>query len=685
MNRKTLSAARPSRQTGYFQVIIYFCLLLFFSFGERIAYGTEDDGANGRSSIADLTIEELMEIEVETVYGASKFEQKVTQAPASVSIVTQSDIKRYGYRTLADILRSVPGFYTAYDRAYEYAGVRGFSRPGDYNTRLLLLVDGHRTNDSIYDSASIRTDFILDVDLIDRVEFIRGPGSSLYGNNAFFGVVNVTTKGAQSYNGMEISGSASSYDTYKERATFGKKFANGFEMLVSGSNSNSKGQSLYFKEYTSPSTNLGRADSCDYEKYNNLFANMKYAGFTLQGAYVSREKGVPTGSWGTVFNESRTRITDERGYVDLKYNKQLSEGSHIKARAFYDYYSYSGNYVFDYPPLTMNRDVATGKWWGGEIEVTRKFLEKHKVVMGVEYQDYYMQKQRNYDQDPYFQYLNDSTSSYTWGAHFQDQFTILDNLILNAGVRYDYYKTFGSSTNPRAALIYNPFKGTTLKFLYGQAFRAPNTYELYYNDGNASQKGNSNLNSEKITTYEMVLEQYVSNYRFSASGYYYETKDLISQQIDPMDGLLVFRNAGKIEAKGAQFEIEGKWRNGIEARASYSVQESVDKDTDTTLSNSPKHLGKLNLFVPLIGKKLSAGLEVQYTSSRKTYKDRTTGGFGLANVTLLSQELIKDMEISGTIYNLFDKKYGDPASSEHTQNIIGQDGRTFRLKLTYRF
>ncbi len=91
-------------------------------------------------SITDLTIEQLMEIEVATVYGASKFAQKVTQAPASVNIVTREDIQRYGYRTLADTLRSMPGFYTAYDRSYAYAGIRGFSMPGDYNTRVLLLV-----------------------------------------------------------------------------------------------------------------------------------------------------------------------------------------------------------------------------------------------------------------------------------------------------------------------------------------------------------------------------------------------------------------------------------------------------------------------------------------------------------------------------------------------------------------
>jgi outer membrane receptor for ferrienterochelin and colicins len=141
-------------------------------------------GDNANRDLTELGLQELMEIEVVTVYGASKFEQKLTEAPAAVSIVTSSDIKRYGHRTLADILRGVRGFYTTYDRNYHYLGMRGFARAGDYNTRFLLLVDGHRVNENIYNQAPIGTDFPIDVDLIDRVEVIRGPSSSIYGTNA---------------------------------------------------------------------------------------------------------------------------------------------------------------------------------------------------------------------------------------------------------------------------------------------------------------------------------------------------------------------------------------------------------------------------------------------------------------------------------------------------------------------
>src|SRR5690349_15333145 len=116
--------------------------------------------------------EKLLLQEIPSVYGASKYEQKVTEAPSSVSIVTADEIKKFGYRTLGDILRSVRGFYVTYDRNYSYIGVRGFARPSDYNTRILLLIDGHRLNESIYNSVYVGTEAVLDVDLIDRVEII---------------------------------------------------------------------------------------------------------------------------------------------------------------------------------------------------------------------------------------------------------------------------------------------------------------------------------------------------------------------------------------------------------------------------------------------------------------------------------------------------------------------------------
>jgi iron complex outermembrane receptor protein len=183
----------------------------------------------------------------------------------------------------------------------------------------------------------------------------------------------------------------------------------------------------------------------------------------------------------------------------------------------------------------------------------------------------------------------------------------------------------------------------------------------------------------------MVLEHFFGN-RFSLSvdGYYYKIKNLICQQIDPADGLLVFRNVEEIEAKGIEVAMKGKWK-GLEGTISYALQEAENAQTGERLTNSPKHLAKLNLIVPLIKEKLFLGLEEQYMSRRKTLANRYTDAFSITNLTVFSQKIAKGLEISGSVYNLFDEKYSDPGSGEHVQDTIEQDGVNFRFKVTYLF
>jgi iron complex outermembrane receptor protein len=135
----------------------------------------------------DVTETSLADLANIQVYSASKHLEKTSDAPSSVTVITADEIQKYGYRTLADILRSVRDFYITYDRDYSFVGVRGFGRLGDWNNRVLVLVDGHRINNDVLGQAMLGNEFLVDVDLIDRVEIIRGPSSSLYGAGAFLG------------------------------------------------------------------------------------------------------------------------------------------------------------------------------------------------------------------------------------------------------------------------------------------------------------------------------------------------------------------------------------------------------------------------------------------------------------------------------------------------------------------
>ena len=434
---------------------------------------------------AEMSLEQLINVQVDSVYGASKYEQKVTQAPASVSIITADDIKKFGYRTLADALRSVRGVYVSNDRNYSYLGIRGFQRPGDYNSRVLLLIDGHRLNDNVYDSADYGHEF--DVDLIDRVEVIRGPNSSIYGSSAFFGVINIVTKRGAQFDGVEASTEAGSFDAYKGRFSYGEKFTNGVELSLSGSYYTSAGQrNLYFPEFDQRisadprAANNGIAQNADAQKAFNLYSSASYKDFTLSELYYYRNKQVPTASFQTVFNDGREETTDERSYLDLKYEHEFGGDSQLQSRVFFDHYSSHGTYPSDYanpgdpPDIVLNKDDDQGSWVGMEWQWTQQILDRHTLSLGTEYRENLQEHQANYDDvSPRMYYL-------TLGLYAQAEVSLLTNLVFDAGLRFDqYFGSFGGTLNPRLGLIYNPWESGTLKLLYGEAFRAPNAYERF--------------------------------------------------------------------------------------------------------------------------------------------------------------------------------------------------------------
>ncbi|PYK97526.1 MAG: TonB-dependent receptor [Verrucomicrobia bacterium] len=627
--------------------------------------------------LTELTLEELMELEPR-VYGASKFEQKATEAPSSVTVIPSDVIKRYGYRTLADILQSVWSFSVSYDRNYAFLGTRGINL-GDFNSRILLLVDGHRINNDLTDGALIDTAFILDIDLIDRIEVIRGPGSVLYGNNAFFGVINVITRQANQTGGAEVSAEYASYDTYKGRVTYGKSFTNGVRLVLSGTLYDSAGADrLFYRQFNTTNQNNGVARDLDDDSFKSVFGTLAYRDFTLQTAFINREKGNPTAQFFTTFNDPRLRTIDDRGYVSLKYAHVFPDIVDVAAQVYYDH----NDFEIGYPVGTaLFKEKQAGEWWGAELQLNKRFWERHTLTVGAEYRDDFSQHRRIFDGNTGQTFTDVRRDQQNYGIYAQGDFTVLTNLHVNAGVRYDQYGEFDPTTNPRLALIYNAWAKSTFKAIYGTAFRVPNFLEL-------GDPRFQDIGPEEITTYELVYEQGIGRQlRSSLSGFYNQMNDLIVFESGSFTNF-------DAEAKGVELAFEGFWTDGIRSRASYTYQQAENRSRDTGLPDSPKHLVKFNVSVPLIKEKVFAGLEFQYTSRRRTVYTTPIGdtvaggdaaGFGVVNFTLFSRNLVKNLEFSASVYNVLDHKYGDPATRFHQQDMIERDGRTFRLKLTYRF
>jgi iron complex outermembrane receptor protein len=634
------------------------------------------------TSLDSDSLEQLMSIEVTTVTGASKYQQELTDAPASVTIVTADDIRKGGYRTLAEALNSVRGFYATYNRAYSFVGVRGFSPPGDFGTRLLVLVDGHRLNDAVYEQAPVGGDFPVDLDLIDRIEVIRGPGSALYGTNAFLAVINVITRTGKDLKGGELSASGGSFNAWSGRATGGGKLDGDVDLLFSGSYRDSAGrQRLSFPEYAA--TNGGIAQGLDGESSWDLLTKVAWKDLSLLLLHQTRDKTIPTASYYSIFNDPGEKTSDRHTLAGLSYNRH-GGWADFNARLTYNRYEYDGDYPLD---TGLNRDLTVAEWIGSDLFAS-KLLGDHMVTIGMEHRWQFNEQQRNFDvAAPNSLLLDESHRSMVQGYYLQDEYHLLDNLILNVGLRYDYYDNFGGTTNPRGALIWKPLDTTVLRLSYGEAFRAPNSYEKYYDDG-VGIKANPNLRPEKIRTMELGWDQFIgNNLKTTATLYYSRFEDLIDQIVDVND-MQVFINQGELEIKGIELQAEGKWENGFGGRLSYCYQEGWNAQ-----ANSPATLVKGSVTAPLLLKNSFATLETLYGSSRlntSTPADKIAGA-AIVNLTLLSRDLLEGLDLSASVYNLFDTRYAYPAGAEQTNSLseslrsIQQDGITFRIKASYRF
>ena len=234
--------------------------------------------------LPELSLEELMRLDAGRVFGASERIQPVTEAPASVSFITAEEIARYGYRTLADILRGVRGMYVTDDRNFSFSGTRGFAKPGDYNSRILLLVNGHRVNDNVFGQAEIGAEFGIDPAMFERVEIIRGPASSLYGDSAFFAVVNVITRTGASLDGgsLTLEGGTSARGWRAPASAAVSPTAS--TLALSGTYEHSDGVSrLYFPAFDTPATNNGVAEGLDGERLGQFYGRLSFKDLTFTG------------------------------------------------------------------------------------------------------------------------------------------------------------------------------------------------------------------------------------------------------------------------------------------------------------------------------------------------------------------------------------------------------------------
>ncbi len=625
-------------------------------------------GAMGATApqLGDLSLEELLKVEV---VSASRYVQSIDEAPATVTIIEERELREHGYRNVAEALITVPGVYASNDRNYTYLGVRGFNRPGDYGTRILLLTDGARRNDPLFDQALLGNESPIEVDWVKRIEFVSGPASSVYGPNALFGTANTIMLDGADVNGTRVTLDAGTEKTKRLGVVAGQRLEGDRDWFIGLAAYASDGENLYFPEFDNGVTN-GKARGLDGEKYQKLYAKYRMGNWRLTGNFSSRKKDLATAAWGTMFGVNGTWTRDEDSLVELRYEGSEANGWQSGFRVFSGSYRYDGNYRYETDPDA--RDRASADWHGGEYRLSYTGIAGHRLSVGIDAQWNTRVEQLYYETNPKNVLLDSDEPSRTASVFLQDEWHFFPDWRLNVSLRHDKHSEFSGVTSPRAALIWQATQRLTLKAMAGSAYRFPNAYERFYSDGDVTQSANPELDPEHIRSRELAASYSIGQRGRVGISLYDNT---IHDMIDPVsdsNGVSTYRNVDKVHAQGIEISAENRWLEGYRLRGSLAWQRSKLED-DSTLADSPKLLGKLIADAPL-GRGWTASGEILGVSSRKSI-GTTVSGFGIVNMKIRSPGHSRLGQFSLAAYNLTDRTYRDPSNTSLVQRSIEQSGR----------
>ncbi len=647
----------------------------------------------------------------EEVSAASRAAESVEDAPSSVSIVTSQELRAMAYPTIAEALRGIRGVYLSDDRSYESLGFRGFGRPGDYGNRVLVLLDGHPTNDNWVNSSYVGYDARVDLEDVERIEVVRGPGSLLYGTGAFSGVINIVTRGRDAPNGGEVGLSTNQYGVARARA--GLRLRSGaFGMWASAAAAYGSGRDLFIPEYQQPAMGAtpasdGYARNADGFVAATLSGRLWYRDLTLQWMFNTRDKTIPTGVYDTLPGSPRNAFVDARGLAELRYEPRFGDSFQLLTRAYLNYYRFVERLAYDAnAPNDDGYDTYRGVWTGAEVRGVWTPGRALRLTVGGEGVAHVIVHQTA---GTVAAPESDDASDHpyqTAAAYVSADGSPVDWLRYSAGARLDWYSTFGATVNPRVALIFRPYAAGNLKVMAGRAFRAPSIYEIFYTT--ATSRPNGSLQPETILSGEVEYSHRITNtWTALASVYANYIQNLIALRTTRI-GMADFdqyqNTSAPVLTLGAEAELRREWRQGWMLSASYAFQRSRYVGTTDGLRevpNAPEHLFSLRGAAPVVPQLFIASTRLSVEGPRWDRNDREFAGAPAQTRT--DPAVVWDVVLSGSaerwglryavgVYNVTDWRYSVPVSSEFVRegmrpsitNIV-QNGRTFLANASVTF
>ena len=464
----------------------------------------------------DLDAEMADILATDQIAAASKHVQDLASAPADVVVLRSSELKALGYRTLGDALGGVLGLRTNEDHAYQGLASAGVYALGDQNTRILVLLDGHALNSPAeVGSSKVGEDFGLPLELVDHVEIVRGPASSLYGNNAFQALVNVVSASAaggrqKAVQAAVTAGSGGLSELWAQVThAFGGATAS---LMVSGFQRT--GTALSFPEQ-GPDALPARADR---EERQSAYLFVQGNQWSLKGSLLSRTQGLASGPFGSVPGDPGNTYRNRRMYGEFKW-EPTTESTHWMVRLFADKNEFDDHFIIPGAPATESGDADPDRSLGAEVQGRFALGEHFSLTAGTEQQFHRFNGQFTGDGTE----IRTDVAYRVGNSYLEGNWQPSAAWTLVAGLQWAEWRPSearntldGTATDlaqesvtrltPRLSVIWKPVPGDVVKFIYGQGFRFPTVFEAFYTDGPAatggSQSPNPDLKPEVLTSYQ---------------------------------------------------------------------------------------------------------------------------------------------------------------------------------------
>jgi len=509
----------------------------------------------------------------------------------------------------------------------------------------------------------------------------------------------------------EVGVGVSQYGAGGGRGRFNLRLGDDAALWMSVAAARGAGRDFYFPEFGDTARDV------DGFKSGTLNGRLKWKSFTATWLLQSHNKWIPTAEFETLFNDARFQQVDTRGLVEVRFEPEVSRSVRLMSRAHWNYYNFRAQYPRDLvPDEGLEKDTFDGSWLGLEQRVVYSPDPGVRLTAGGELQVHYLVHQTVINEVRTV--LDDTEPFQVQAAYALADIALSSATRLSAGARLDHYSTFGSSTNPRIALIVRPYEGGNVKIMAGKAFRAPSIYERYYYDGNETQKQSPDLQPETIWSGEVEWAHRFSPTMIGViSTYGNLARDVVvfrghGQAADPANNvpedLWHYENlAAPILTVGGEAELRREWRQGWMMGVSYSFQHSrflpgagltdlfgaSNSPALRKVANAPEHLASIRGAVPILSHALLASTRLSFEGPRFDKHEEAidpiaqgkTDPAVIWDFVFSGEEQRWGLRYSVGVYNAFDWRYSVPVSVEFRQNTIVQNGRTLLASASVAF